>query len=123
VRRPACNWAQDAKARPTIVMSRCQYDGRAMTTLLRAKRGIEIDPNEVAGIWTVVTRLRCQQAVPTREGERGGSSRGGQSEPGSPRDFCPPPTGAPRTSGRRLHSLIRSRRRRLFGFRFPYDAN
>ena len=62
---PACNRAQDAKARPHIVMPRCQYDSWAMATLLVAKRGIEIDPDEIAGIGAVVTRLRCQQAVPT----------------------------------------------------------
>ena len=38
----------------------------AMATLLVAERGIEIDPDEIAGIGAVVTRLRCQQAVPTR---------------------------------------------------------
>lgn len=37
-----------------------------MATLLVAERGIEIDPDEIAGIGAVVTRLRCQQAVPTR---------------------------------------------------------
>ena len=62
--RAACDRAREAKARPHIVLSRCQHDGWAMATLLVAKRGIEIDPNEVAGIATVVTSLRCQQAVP-----------------------------------------------------------
>lgn len=63
---PACNRAQDAKAGSHIVMPRCQHDGWAMATLLVAERGIEIDPDEIAGIGAVVTRLRCQQAVPTR---------------------------------------------------------
>jgi hypothetical protein len=64
--RPACNWTKDAKARPLIVGSRRQYDGRAMTTLFMAERGIEIYPDEMAGIGAVVTRLRCQQVAPTR---------------------------------------------------------
>ena len=37
-----------------------------MTTLFVAERGIEIDPDEIAGSGAIVTRLRCQQAVPTR---------------------------------------------------------
>ena len=64
--RPACNWTKDAKARPRIVGPRRQYDGRTMATLFMAERGMEIYPDEIAGIGAVVTRLRCQQAVPTR---------------------------------------------------------
>jgi len=64
--RPTGNWTQDAKARPLIVGSRRQYDGRAMTSLFMAERGIEIYPHEIAGIGAMVTRLRCQQAAPTR---------------------------------------------------------
>jgi hypothetical protein len=64
--RPAGNWTQDAKTRPPIVGPRRQHDGRAMTTLFMAERGIEIYPDKIASIGAVVTRLRCQQAAPTR---------------------------------------------------------
>jgi hypothetical protein len=36
-----------------------------MTTLFVAERRIEIDPDEIAGIGAIITRLPCQQAVPT----------------------------------------------------------
>lgn len=64
--RSAGDWAQDAKACPRIVILRRKHDGRAMATLLMAKRGIKIDPDEVTCVGAIVTRLRCQQAVPTR---------------------------------------------------------
>jgi hypothetical protein len=37
-----------------------------MGPLLVAKGMIAIDPDEIAGVGTVVIRLRCQQAVPIR---------------------------------------------------------
>jgi hypothetical protein len=41
-----------------------------MTALRVAKGGVEIKPHQVAGIRAIVTRPRCQQAVPIRA--RGG---------------------------------------------------
>ncbi len=64
--RPTGNWTQNAKARPSIVGSRRQNDGRSMTTLFMAERGIEIYPDKITGIGAMVTRLRCQQVAPTR---------------------------------------------------------
>ena len=63
---PACNWAHDAKTGPHIILLRCQHDRWTMAALLVAKRGIEVDPDQITGIWAIVTRLRCQQAVPIR---------------------------------------------------------
>jgi hypothetical protein len=62
--RPACNWTEDAKARSHIIRARCQYDRGAAATLLVADGGIEINPDEIPSIGTVVTRLRCRQVVP-----------------------------------------------------------
>ena len=63
---PARNWAHDTKTGPRIILPRCQHDCWTMAALLVAKRGIEVDPDQITGIWAIVTRLRCQQAVPIR---------------------------------------------------------
>lgn len=41
----ACNWTNDTRAGPRIVLPRRQYDRRTMTALLVAKCRIEIDPD------------------------------------------------------------------------------
>jgi hypothetical protein len=70
--RPPRNWTNDTKTRSHIVLPRSQHDRWTMTALFVAKRGIEIDPDQLAGIQAIITRPRCQQVAPIRA--RGGGS-------------------------------------------------
>ncbi len=58
--------ANDAKPGCCIVAVRRQDDRRASPALFVADRRIKIDPDEVAGLRTILTRLRCQRAPPSQ---------------------------------------------------------
>lgn len=62
----AGDWTDHAEPGSRIVAMRRQYDCRSPAALLVANRRIKIDPDEVAGFRTIVTRLRCQRAAPNR---------------------------------------------------------
>jgi hypothetical protein len=43
-----------------------RHNCRSSTALFMADREVKVDLDEVAGLWTIVTRLRCQRAAPNR---------------------------------------------------------
>src|SRR5205814_2348580 len=62
----AGNWADHAKSGCGIVVVRGQDNCRSSAALSVADRAVKIDPDEVTGLRTIVTRLRCQRAAPNQ---------------------------------------------------------
>lgn len=58
--------ADHAKAGDGIVTSRRYDDGRSSAALFVSGRGVQIDPDDIPGFGTIVTRLRCQRPAPNR---------------------------------------------------------
>lgn len=58
--------ADHAKAGDSIVTPRRHDDGRSPAALFVSDRGVQIDPDDVPGLGTIVTRLRCQRPTPNR---------------------------------------------------------
>jgi hypothetical protein len=61
-----------SRLRRDALASKAEIEAAERTALFVAKRGIEIDPDQFAGIRAIITRPRCQSAAPIRA--RGGGS-------------------------------------------------